>query len=393
MRIAMLGQKGIPSRSGGIERHVELLAHGLASRGAQVTVYGRASYGANAQTWSHESGGTVTQILTSGVKTKHLDAITHGMTALWHALRHGTDVVHIHGTGTALLAPLVRIFAPSIKIVVTFHCLDWEHAKWGRFARFALRFGERIMSLFAHRVIVVSEELQSYALDVYGAQSTLIRHPFFAGHAETTLDTQALSDVGVDPHSYLLFVSRLVAHKQPDVLIRAYDRARRVAPQRFRHLPLIIVGASAWTDEYVQSLQSLAAQTPGVTLVGEKHGATLRALQQYAYAHVFPTRSEGSSFAVLEAAAMNGAVIATDLRANREILGSSAFYCQPTETSLAEALVAIAAVDASERSTRAAQVRAAIATSFAQDDGVDATLRVYRELVYRTSYLVTPSSA
>ena len=43
MRIAIIGSKGIPARSGGIERHVEELAVRLAKRNFDVTVFGRAA--------------------------------------------------------------------------------------------------------------------------------------------------------------------------------------------------------------------------------------------------------------------------------------------------------------------------------------------------------------
>ena len=44
MKIAMIGQKGIPSRAGGVEIHVEELAAGLVEAGAQVDVYCRRYY-------------------------------------------------------------------------------------------------------------------------------------------------------------------------------------------------------------------------------------------------------------------------------------------------------------------------------------------------------------
>ena len=44
MKIAMLGQKGIPATYGGIERHVEELATRFVDRGHEVTVYCRPHY-------------------------------------------------------------------------------------------------------------------------------------------------------------------------------------------------------------------------------------------------------------------------------------------------------------------------------------------------------------
>ncbi|MBI5621337.1 hypothetical protein HY933_00530 [Candidatus Falkowbacteria bacterium] len=44
MRIAFIGQKGIPARFGGIERHAEELAARLAKAGQEVFVYCRPWY-------------------------------------------------------------------------------------------------------------------------------------------------------------------------------------------------------------------------------------------------------------------------------------------------------------------------------------------------------------
>ena len=44
MRIAMIGQKGIPATYGGIERHVEEIGARLAERGHEVVIYARPHY-------------------------------------------------------------------------------------------------------------------------------------------------------------------------------------------------------------------------------------------------------------------------------------------------------------------------------------------------------------
>jgi len=44
LKVAMIGLRGIPSLSGGIEMHVESLAPRLVAKGAEVTVYCRTPY-------------------------------------------------------------------------------------------------------------------------------------------------------------------------------------------------------------------------------------------------------------------------------------------------------------------------------------------------------------
>jgi H2-forming N5,N10-methylenetetrahydromethanopterin dehydrogenase-like enzyme len=47
MKIAFIGQKGIPAKFGGVEKHVDDLAVHLAQAGHDVYVYTRANYTEN----------------------------------------------------------------------------------------------------------------------------------------------------------------------------------------------------------------------------------------------------------------------------------------------------------------------------------------------------------
>src|SRR5512135_1685347 len=158
MRIAIIGSKGIPARAGGIERHVEELATRLAKRSFDVTVYTRPWY-TGTQKLSHQG---VRLVPLASLKTKHFDAITHTFVSTLHAMKENVDVYHFHGVGPALLAWLPRVFRPKAKVIVTFHCLDRRVRKWGRFARFMLKFGEWAATHYAHKTIVVSKTLAHY---------------------------------------------------------------------------------------------------------------------------------------------------------------------------------------------------------------------------------------
>ena len=88
MRIAMVGQKGIPATYGGIERHVEEIGARLVERGHEVTVYARPAL--------HEARRDLPRDADPAdcpsINTKHFDTITHCMLsmvdALFRQLRH-----------------------------------------------------------------------------------------------------------------------------------------------------------------------------------------------------------------------------------------------------------------------------------------------------------------
>ena len=72
MRIAMIGQKGLPATYGGIEKHVEEIARRLVSRGHEVTVYCRLYY-----TPAGASCDGVQLLRRPSFHTKHLDTASH----------------------------------------------------------------------------------------------------------------------------------------------------------------------------------------------------------------------------------------------------------------------------------------------------------------------------
>ena len=374
MTIVMIGQKGLPARSGGIERHVELLASGLALRGQRVVVFGRRWYVGDAQ-----APAGVEQIFTSGIKTKHLDAITHSFTALLAAMPLRPDVVHLHGTGIALLTPVARLLFPRAKVVVTFHCLDRRLAKWGWLAKAAFRVGEWLACHCAHQTLTVSQSLARYCLENYGCQVTYVPQLF---EAPQCLAAPAPRAFGLEPDKYLLFVGRLIPDKCAHVLVQAYKQASQIKPELFKNLPLVIVGGSAHSDRYVEDLTRQAGQVPGVVMLGEQSGNALRGLQAHALVHVFPTASEGLSLAILEAAVSAKPIIASDLPENREATGGLAWEVAANDpAALAEKLIEVAALPPTERARVGAAVQSHVQKTFVTSLAIDDILNSYQTLL------------
>ena len=170
MKIAMIGQKGMPAIYGGVEKHVQDLASRLVLAGHKVIVYSRKWY---TKKEDGEINGVTIKHLPS-IHTKHLDTITHSLLATIHAIISGCDVIHYHGVGPSLISWIPRIFLPETRIITTAHCLDRYHQKWGWFARFMLRVGEWTAGKFSHTTIAVSKTIQNYYLNEYKKQTIFI---------------------------------------------------------------------------------------------------------------------------------------------------------------------------------------------------------------------------
>ncbi len=308
----MIGQKGIPARAGGIERHVEELSAELVERGHEVLVYCRSWY-----VWPIRDHRGVQCIGTKSIKSKHLDAISHTFTSILDAMKRNVDVIHIHGVGPALLSWIPKLSRKKIKVVVTFHCIDRHHQKWNWFARTMLYLGEKAAVIFPDATISVSKTLQAYCRMSYSADTKYI--PNGTQVPMDPSDENLLSEFGLEPNKYLMMCSRLVRHKGAHVLIDAWKRARIENPEILKDFKLAIVGGSAFTDDYVKELKELAATDDSVVMTGTQTGEALHALFSNTYANVHPSESEGLPIAVLEGMGYGKCVLSSDIPENLEL--------------------------------------------------------------------------
>lgn len=312
MRVAMIGQKGIPAAFGGIERHVEALAVRLGRAGHEVRVYTRAWYAAPKRRYAPG----VRTVATPTIKSKHLDAIVHTLTSTLHAVFAGTDVFHYHGVGPALLAWMPRLLSPRSRVVVTFHCVDTTHAKWGRFARLMLKLGESAACRFPHVTITVSKTLCRYARDVYGREAVYIPNGIEAPKVQGQDITKKFN---LKKGGYVAMVSRLVRHKGAHHLIAAWKHLRQRGLTDGKKL--VIVGDSAFTDDYVAELRRQAQGDNDILFTGYLKGKALHQMFANAYCVAHPSESEGLPIAVLEAMSFGKCVVASDIPENLEALG------------------------------------------------------------------------
>ncbi|MDO8565728.1 MAG: glycosyltransferase family 4 protein [Candidatus Moranbacteria bacterium] len=331
MKIAFIGQKGIPALSGGVEKHVEKLAVHLAALGHDITVYTRPAY--TDKTLKEYQG--VKLISLSSIRTKHLDAVSHTFLATAHALFQNYDVVHYHSIGPSVFSILPRIFRGGMRVVATFHSRDYFHKKWNVFARLFLQLAEKITCTVPEKTIVISETLKRYAEEKYARKFSLVPN---GADVAFEPDTNFLNQWGLRPKRYILSVSRLIAHKGIHYLIKAFNELENMnkIPNNFK---LVIVGAPTYTKEYETYLKVLAEGHSNIIFVGEQTGKTLEELFSHAYLFVQPSEDEGLSLALLEAMGHGLMPIVSDIPANREaIANTGAFFPSKDAVSLEKEL-------------------------------------------------------
>lgn len=316
MNIAFIGQKGIPTKSGGVEKHVEKIAIRLASLGHQVTVYTRPSYTPRDMVWYRG----VRLVSLPSIPTKHLDAITHTFFATLHALFHDFDIIHYQSIGPSILAWIPRYLKPRARVIATFHSRDYFHQKWGNFAKGCLKAAEWFTCHIPERTIVVSETLARYAKRAYHKDLIFIPN---GAEIENGGSLDTLRTFGLRPGHYILAVSRLVPHKGLHYLAKAFMELEDTGKLP-NNLKLVLVGTQSNTPEYERYLRTLTAGRMNVLLVGERRGKELDTLFRYARCFVQPSEDEGLSMALLEAMAYGLLPIVSDIPANLEAIAGGA---------------------------------------------------------------------
>ncbi len=306
MRIAIIGCRGLPAADGGVERVVEQITRELSTRGHEVLIYSRKSYVGDSP--QPQFG---TRIITGGLDGKHLDTITHTATAMFNAVRNGVDVIHLHNPGPAMLSWMADWAAKPI--VLTLHAPDWKRDKWSTAARTFLRFGLRAGMKRADAVTSVSSSLAEELAGEFEREVAYIPN---APEPAEYIEPSEIGKWHLEPEKFALWVGRFEPEKRLDLLLKAWDKAQPT-------VPLVVVGDF---QKNAYGIDCRAVACENVLFVGPQYGKVLAELYSNAAVVIQPSVLEGMSMVLLEAAAHGRCVIASDIPANKDVMGDACLY-------------------------------------------------------------------
>jgi glycosyltransferase involved in cell wall biosynthesis len=370
MKIAFIGQKGIPALSGGVEKHVENVAVRMAEAGHEVFVYVRSHY--TNPTLTAYKGVHLVHI--PSINTKNLEAITHTLFSTMHALFQTYDVIHYQSVGPSTLSFIPMFLTWNTKVVTTFHCQDSFHKKWSRFAKAYLRFGEYAACTFPDKTVVVSGALRDYAKEQYGCDANFIPN---GADVEKNVGDDLLAEFGLKKQQYILSVGRLVKHKGVHYLINAFKKLDDAGNMPVG-MKLVIVGKNAETPEYEESLKKISHEKNTILFLGERTGDTLKQLFAHASVFVQPSESEGMSIALLEAMGYGLPVVASDIEANTEVVVDTAIIFENKNEADLEKKLEFVLTHKDEAQALGKKAQARIAEHFSWDAIARKTVELYQ---------------
>ncbi len=312
LKICVTGLRGIPGIMGGVEAHCEQLYPRLKALHPEydITVIGRRPY----VTGGSSDFNGVHVVPLPAMRSRYLEAISSTFLGVLHArFALGAQLLHIHNIGPALLGPLARLL--GMKLVVTYHSKNFEHAKWNGLAKAVLRLGEWCTVKAAHRVIVVSRSVAEDLRRRYpSSRNKFVFIPNgateFPAPANDNRDETLLRQFGLSAGRYVLAVGRLVPEKSFHSLIDAY----KAADPDFK---LVIAGKADHEDDYSRALLQNAGDN--ICFTGFQGQRELGALYRNASLFVLPSTHEGLPIAALEAASLDVPVLLSDIQPNLDI--------------------------------------------------------------------------
>ena len=371
MKIAMFGQKRIPSREGGIEIVVEELSKRMVKKGHAVTCYNRKGKHVSDADLAQYEGKTYEGINLKSVFTiesKGLAAVTSSFFAAVATALGKYDVVHVHAEGPAAFCWIPKMFGK--KIVFTVHGLDWARAKWqGGFGAKYIRFGEKMGVKFSDEIIVLSRGVQKYFQDTYGRETKFVPNGV---NRLDVIPAEIITDkYDLQKDDYILFLGRLVPEKGIHYLIEAFKQVKT-------DKKLVIAGGASDTDDFVAELKEMAKDDERIIFTGFVQGQELHELYSNAYVYTLPSDLEGMPLSLLEAMSYGNCCLVSDIPECTEVVEDKAVIFEKSNVS---ALVEKLQWCCDEKEAVAKYKSEAadfICGKYNWDDIVDTTLELYR---------------
>ena len=316
LKIAMIGHKRIPSREGGIEIVVEELSTRMVKLGHEVTCYNRKGHHVSGSEFDNENVSEYKGVKLEKVWTidkKGLAAITSSLSAAIKAALGKYDIVHFHAEGPCAMLWIPKLFGK--RCIATIHGIDWQRAKWNRFASKYIKLGEKVAAKYADEIIVLSEGIRKYFKNTYGRGTIFI--PNGVNRPVMRKPQLIREKFGINKDEYILFLGRLVPEKGIWYLIDAFQQVQT-------NKKLIIAGGASDTNAFVQELKQLAKNDKRIIFTGYVQGQILDELYSNAYIYTLPSDLEGMPLSLLEAMSYGNCCLVSDIPECTEVVEDKA---------------------------------------------------------------------
>lgn len=330
LRVAIIGDRGIPARYSGFSTLAEEVSTRLvAEHGFDVTVYCRTQY---FDAHPAEYRG-VRLVYLDAPGGKSFESLLHSARAIVHAAMRPFDVACVLDPGNSpLTLPLI---ARRMPFMIHTDGLGWQRTKWSALQRRYYKGSEWLSARLANALVSDSLAMRAYYESEYGAPSAFIP---YGGEAGDPPDDGAPARFGLEPGRYHLVVARLEPENNVELAIREHRASRA-------RLPLAYVGGAKYESAW--SRRILAGSDGRVRCLGPVYeSAALNGLFRHCRAYLHGHEVGGTNPSLLRAMAAGAACVPIDVVFHREALGGDGPYFTKAPGHLARIIEALEDDDA-----------------------------------------------
>jgi glycosyltransferase involved in cell wall biosynthesis len=337
LRIAFVSDAVYPYNKGGKEKRLYEISKRLAQRGHDVHIYTMkwwAGSGKMDQEGVHFHAICGLMPLYDGKRRSISEAVFFGL-ATFKLFFEQFDVIDVDQMPFFPLWSGWVVARVKRKKMQTTWLEVWDYNYWQEYAKgFVGLIGaliERISIALPDTIISISKHTTEQ-LRVAGAKAQIVTVPL--GVDLASISAVKPSTVSSD----IIFVGRLLSHKNADLLVKAVLIVKETMPQ----VSCKIVGGGPEKKELENLITRLKLEDNVQILDNIEHCCDLYALMKSSKMLVLPSTREGFGIVVIEANAAGLPVITTNHRNNaaRDLIveGINGFFADPDPKSIAEAI-------------------------------------------------------
>lgn len=308
-KISIIGTVGIPAKYGGFETLTEYLTKNLHDS-YELTVF---CSGKNYSEKLESYNGAKLEYV--ALHANGVQSIPYDIISIFQSLRFA-DTLLILGVSGCIVLPFVRLFSKK-HIVVNIDGLEWKRDKWGKGAKWFLKFSEKLAVKYADVVVSDNKVIKEYVRSEYGVQSELIAYG--ADHVTKEILSDELKvKYPFLGSRYAFKVCRIEPENNIHLILEAFGE--------YKKLYVVIIGN--WSNsEYGRELKEKYSNFENIFLLDPIYEQnSLNQIRSNCYIYMHGHSAGGTNPSLVEAMYLGLPIMAYGVQYNRETTEDKALY-------------------------------------------------------------------
>lgn len=310
-KVAIIGTVGLPACYGGFETLTAYLVKHLHHE-HDLTVYCSGKKYPKAERRSHYETARLVYL---PLQANGAQSVLYDCLSILHALFFA-DVLLILGVPGGLLLPFVKWFTNK-KVIVSIDGIEWRRDKWNRYAKWFLRWSEKLAMKYSHADISDNDAIQNYTARAYSTRSRVIEYG--GDHAQPQPITAAHREqYPFLTQPYAFKVCRIEPENNVHLVLAAFAE--------LPSYPFVLVGN--WKNSaYGRQLREQYGAYPNLHLLDPIYNqALLDVLRSNCYVYVHGHSAGGTNPSLVEAMSLGLPVLAYGVSFNKATTEHQALY-------------------------------------------------------------------